>query len=302
MKSDISKEMSLPFITANKRDDINISFEFFPPNSEKMAETLWTSVENLAPIDPEFVSVTYGAGGSTRDRTHDVISKIKKKTNLEVAAHLTCVGSSKQEIRDIAQQYWDLGIKHIVAIRGDLSKDYDEQKEDFKHACDLIDFLKTIEDFEITVGAYPEKHPEAKSLDEDINNLKHKVDAGADRIISQFFMEPKTYLNFVEKIRDKGIITPINPGILPITNFEQSFEFAKQCHVDVPVWMQDLFFKLENQPMTKRLIAATVATEQCRVLYEHGVKNFHIYTLNRHELSLAICHMLGKRKKLNHLI
>lgn len=294
MKSDNSKEMSIPFVTNDKSGDINVSFEFFPPNSEKMEQTLWNSIKHLAPTNPEFVSVTYGAGGSTRDRTHNVISRIKNETDLGVAAHLTCIGSDKAEIKDIAQKYWEMGIKHIVALRGDLPKGYNQDNEDFKYACDLVAFLKDLHDFEITVGAYPEKHPEAKTLDEDINNLKIKVDAGADRIISQFFMEPKTYLNFEEKVRDKGITVPMTPGILPITNFKQSFKFAESCQVAIPSWMNQIFEKAERQKVTKSLIAASIVVEQCRVLYSHGVQNFHIYTLNRHELSLAICHLMGK--------
>jgi len=292
----IDKEMSFPFLDKGN-DQIKVSFEFFPPNTEKMAETLWNSVKTLAPIKPEFVSVTYGAAGSTRDRTHAVIKRIKEETNLEVAAHLTCIGSSKEEIQAIAENYWNEGVRHIVALRGDLPEGYVSASNSYKHASELVEALKKIADFEISVGGYPEKHPEAADMATDIDNLKRKVDAGADRIISQFFMEPKVFLNFVDKARAAGINVPIVPGILPITNFESTQKFAKACGASIPDWMLEKFSNLGDNNSAKQLIAAAIAVEQCKVLHRNGIDEFHFYTLNRAELSLAICNLLGKSLK-----
>lgn len=295
MKDNLRQEMSLPFIFTES-EGVNVSFEFFPPKSENMEDTLWQSINVLAPMKPNFVSVTYGAGGTTKEATQNIVKEIKRETNLNVAAHLTCVGASKSEIKDIADQYWEEGIKHIVALRGDLPKGHNQGSDGYKYANELVADLKSFHDFEISVGGYPEKHPEASSMEEDLKNLKRKIDAGADRVISQFFIEPKLFIDFHEKARDIGITVPIVPGILPITNFDGAVKFAKLCGTSIPQWLHSLFSGLdEHQQQTKQIIGATVAAEQCRVLYEHGVRDFHFYTLNKAELTLAICHMLGKR-------
>ncbi len=285
MKQDTSKEPDT--------QDLNVSFEFFPPKTEKMETTLWASVELLAPLNPNFVSVTYGAGGETRDRTHEIVKKLKVEKDLNVAAHLTCVGASRGEIDDIARKYWDDGIRHIVALRGDLPEGYDHAPDGYNHANDLVEGLKKIADFEISVAGYPEKHPEASSLEEDLDNLKRKVDAGADRIITQFFMEPETYIDFCDRARGANINVPIVPGIFPVTNFVRTVEFAKDCGTSIPEWMYDIFEKLADESQTRQLVAAIIAAEQCRLLYNDGVRDFHFYTLNRSELVLAICHKLG---------
>ncbi len=287
-------EMSLPFISP-EACDLNISFEFFPPKTAKMEDSLWDALGQLAPLAPSFVSVTYGAGGSTRARTHEIVTHIKERTGLGVAAHLTCVQSRKEEIEEIARAYWDAGVRHIVALRGDQQLHGGDDSGDYKYASELVAALTKIAPFEISVAGYPEKHPEAASLASDLDNLKRKVDAGATRIITQFFMEPKTFLNFRDRALAAGITAPIVPGVLPITNFAKTLEFAKMCGTDVPVWMHTLFGGLDDQPQTRQLVAATVAAEQCRVLYENGVRDFHFYTLNRADLTVAICHMLGRR-------
>jgi len=288
--------MSLPFILPDSCD-INVSFEFFPPKTEKMKKTLWESIEILKPLKPKFISVTYGAGGSTRNRTHEIVTSINKRTGLNAAAHLTCIGASRGEIDDIARRYWDGGIKHIVALRGDLPKDYIPVKDSYNHANELVAGLKRIADFEISVAGYPEKHPEAQDIETDIDNLKRKIDAGADRIISQFFIEPKVFLYFCDKAKAAGINVPIIPGILPITNFKKTVEFAYNCNASIPDWLIALFKDLDIQKKTRKLVAAMVAAEQCKTLYDNGIKDFHFYTINRAELTMAICHMLGLRNK-----
>lgn len=291
-------EMSLPFISP-EACDLNISFEFFPPKTAKMEDNLWDAMSLLAPLAPKFVSVTYGAGGSTRTRTHEIVTHIKERTGLEVAAHLTCVQSRKEEIADIARAYWDAGVRHIVALRGDHQRHGGEMETgDFKYASELVGALTKIAPFEISVAGYPEKHPEAASSEIDLDHLKRKVDAGATRIITQFFMEPKTFLNFRDRAAAAGIDVPVVPGILPITNFAKTLEFATMCGAHVPDWMSTLFGGLDDQPQTRQLVAATVAAEQCRVLYENGVRDFHFYTLNRADLTVAICHMLGRRAQM----
>ncbi len=288
-------EMSLPFISP-EACDLNISFEFFPPKTAKMEDNLWDAMSLLAPLAPNFVSVTYGAGGTTRERTHEIVTHIKERTGLEVAAHLTCVQSRKEEIEDIARAYWDAGVRHIVALRGDHQRHGGTvDSGDFKYASELVGALTKIAPFEISVAGYPETHPEAQSAQSDLDNLKRKVDAGATRIITQFFMEPKTFLHFRDRAAAAGITAPIVPGVLPITNFSKTLEFATLCGTDVPAWMHTLFGGLDDQPQTRQLVAATVAAEQCRVLYENGVRDFHFYTLNRADLTVAICHMLGRR-------
>lgn len=290
--------MSLPFLTP-QQCDLRVSFEFFPPKTLKMEGVLWDSLHLLAPLQPSFVSVTYGAGGSTRARTHDVVTQIQKRAGLQTAAHLTCIGASRGEIDDIARAYWDAGIRHIVALRGDLPQtapaDYTPVQDGYAYASDLVAGLQKIAPFEISVAGYPETHPEAKDAQSDLDNLKRKVDAGATRIITQFFIEPDTFLRYRDKVASRGITVPVVPGILPISNYAKTVEFAKLCGASVPEWTKTLFEGLDDQPQTRQLIAATVAAEQCRVLYANGVRDFHFYTLNRAELAAAICHMLGLR-------
>ncbi len=288
--------MSLPFISP-RLCDLEVSFEFFPPKTAKTEEVLWESIDVLAPLKPKFVSVTYGAAGTTRVRTHEIVTSIHKKTGLSAAAHLTCIGATREEIDDIARDYWKSGIRHIVALRGDPPKGekFAPVKGGYEYASDLVEGLKKIAPFEISVAGYPETHPEARNAREDMINLKKKVDAGADRIISQFFMEPELFLGFRDRAVAAGINVPIVPGVLSITNFAKLIEFATTCGARIPDWMAVLFEGLDDQPKTRQLVAATVAAEQCRVLYANGIRNFHFYTLNRAEHTLAICHMLGLR-------
>jgi methylenetetrahydrofolate reductase (NADPH) len=295
-EDNIRGRMSLPFISP-KSCDLGVSFEFFPPQTAKSEGVLWESIDVLSPLKPKFVSVTYGAGGSTRARTHEIVASIHKKTGIQAAAHLTCIGATKGEIDDIARAYWDGGIRHIVALRGDPPKGEKFVPVDggYRYASDLVAGLKKIAPFEISVGGYPEIHPEAASADEDMASLKKKVDAGADRIISQFFMEPEYFLAFRDRAVAAGINVPIVPGILSITNYAKAVQFAAACGARMPEWMKTLFEGLDDQPNTRQLVAATVTAEQCRVLYANGIRNFHFYTLNRAEHTLAICHMLGLR-------
>jgi len=281
--------------------DLAVSFEFFPPKTEKMEQTLWQAVHKLAPLQPEFVSVTYGAGGSTRERTHATVCRLQKETGLRAAAHLTCVGATREEIDTIAQTYWDSGIRHILALRGDpptgVGTAYEPYPGGYAYAADLVEGLKRVADFEISVATYPESHPQATSPEADLDNLKRKIDAGATRAISQFFFDSEAYLRFVERAAAAGITVPIVPGILPITNFTRAIEFSASCGASIPPWMAELFSGLDADPDTRHLVAATVAVEQCRQLHAEGVKNFHFYTLNRAELTVGICHMLGVRPK-----
>lgn len=279
--------------------DVSVSFEFFPPKTEKMQEQLWDSVARLAPLKPEFVSVTYGAGGSTRERTHDTVLRLAREKGLLPAAHLTCVAASKDEVDEVARLYWQEGIRHIVALRGDPPEGgkYQPHPQGYAFAVDLVQGLKRIADFEISVAAYPETHPEARSAQDDLDNLKRKIDAGATRAITQYFFETATFLRFLERARKAGISVPIVPGILPVTNFAQVQKFSAACGAGVPAWMADLFQGLDNDPDTRRLVAATMAAEQCRALANEGIKQFHFYTLNRADLVYAICHILGVRPK-----
>jgi methylenetetrahydrofolate reductase (NADPH) len=288
--------MALPMISP-KACDVGVSFEFFPPQTEKSEAVLWESIDVLGPLKPKFVSVTYGAGGTTRARTHEIVTSINKKTGIQAAAHLTCIGATRGEIDDIARAYWDSGIRHIVALRGDAPKGEKFKPVDggYHYASDLVAGLKKIAPFEISVAGYPEKHPEAVNAELDLDNLKRKVDAGADRIITQFFMEPEYFLAFRDRAVAAGIKVPVIPGILSITNYAKAVQFAAACGAHVPEWMTTLFEGLDDQPNTRNLVAATVAAEQCRVLYQNGIKHFHFYTLNRAEHTLAICHMLGLR-------
>jgi methylenetetrahydrofolate reductase (NADPH) len=283
---------------AARRPPVAVSFEFFPPNDEAMERTLWASIERLAPLSPRFVSVTYGADGSTRERTHNVVSRIQHETRLTAAPHLTCVGASRGEVLDIARRYWEEGVRHIVALRGDPpagTSAYRPHPEGFGYADDLVRGLRTVGDFEISVAAYPEKHPEAPSAAFDIEVLKRKQDAGATRAITQFFFEPAVYLRFRDACAAAGITMSIVPGILPITRFPQLTRFAARCGASVPDWLQERFEGLDDDADTRKLIAAAVAIEQVARLRHEGVEEFHFYTLNRAELTYAICHALGVR-------
>lgn len=280
-------------------DEIDVSFEFFPPKTEKMEAALWTAIERLAPLRPEFVSVTYGAGGSTRERTHATVARILRETELKPAAHLTCVAASKEEVDAVARAYWDVGVRHIVALRGDSAggpgAKYEPHPGGYVNAADLVSGLKKIANFEVSVAGYPEKHPESGSLTADIDNLKAKVDAGADRIITQFGFDNDHYLRFLERARAAGIWVPITPGIVPIHSYHQVAAFAARAGASVPSWLAHRFEGLEGDPTTSHLVAAAVATEQVMDLVDEGVKKFHFYTLNRADLVYAICHLLGLR-------
>jgi methylenetetrahydrofolate reductase (NADPH) len=278
--------------------DVAVSFEFFPPKSEKMEAQLWDAVTQLKPLGPSFVSVTYGAGGSTRERTHATVARIIAEAKLPAAAHLTCVAASKAEIREVAEHYWEAGVRHIVALRGDAGEPgapFTPHPEGYASAAELVAGLKDIAPFEISVAAYPETHPDAVSADADIDNLKRKLDAGATRAISQFFFSAETFFAFRDKCAAAGIDAPILPGILPVTNVAQARKFASACGAAIPAWMDGLFEGLDEQPGARQLVAATIAAELCRRLYAGGVRDFHFYTLNRPELAYAICHLLGKR-------
>ena len=278
--------------------DVAVSFEFFPPKSEKMEAQLWDAVTQLKPLGPSFVSVTYGAGGSTRERTHATVARIIAEAKLPAAAHLTCVAASKAEIREVAEQYWEAGVRHIVALRGDAGEPgapFTPHPEGYASAAELVSGLKAIAPFEISVAAYPETHPDARSPQDDIDNLKRKLDAGATRAISQFFFSPETFFRFRDQCAAAGIDAPILPGILPVTNVAQARKFAQACGAAIPAWMDGLFEGLDEMPAARQLVAATVAAELCRRLYAGGVRDFHFYTLNRPELAYAICHLLGKR-------
>ncbi len=279
---------------------INISFEFFPPKNIEMETKMWEAISDLKDLKPNFVSVTYGAGGSTRERTHQTISRIINETDLKVASHLTCIAASKSEIDEILRNYWKMGVRHIVALRGDMpasSPNYQLHPDGYKHASEMVAGIKELKkeniDFEISVAGYPEKHPEAKSLSEDIDNLKLKIDAGANRIITQFFFDADLFLKFVEQCRKKNINVPIVPGILPVTNVKQVKHFAKMCGASIPKWMEKIFNGLDERQETRHLVAGMVALELCRILHNKGVDDFHFYTLNRAELTSAICHVLG---------
>jgi methylenetetrahydrofolate reductase (NADPH) len=285
---------------ASLKRPVEVSFEFFPPNDEQMARTLWASVERLAPLRPRFVSVTYGADGSTRERTHHLVRRIQDETTLTGAPHLTCIGATREEITDIARSYWDNGIRHIVALRGDPPQGgapYQPHPGGFAYAVDLVAALKRVADFEISVAAYPEVHPQAPNADFDLDNLKRKIDAGADRAITQFFFNIDAFLRFRDRCRRSGIDVSIVPGILPITRFPQLLRFAERCGASVPEWLVHRFDGLDDDPETRRLIAASVAIEQVHALQRHGIDEFHFYTLNRAELSYAICHALGVRPR-----
>jgi methylenetetrahydrofolate reductase (NADPH) len=275
------------------------SFEFFPPKTEGMEQTLWKSIERLAPLKPEFVSVTYGAGGSTRERTHATVKRILEETDLVPAAHLTCVNASKDEVNEVIRSYWEIGVRHIVALRGDPSEGignaYQAQGDGYQSSADLVAGIKAIGDFEVSVSAYPEVHPESGSLDTDLDMLKRKIDAGATRAITQFFFEPQVYLDYLERVRAAGISIPIIPGIMPVTNFNGFKRIAEGTGTRVPDWMAYRYEGLDEDVATRKLVGASVAADLCAALYERGVEDFHFYTLNRSDLTFAICHMLGMR-------
>jgi methylenetetrahydrofolate reductase (NADPH) len=278
--------------------DIAVSFEFFPPKTETMEATLWDSVETLTPLAPRFVSVTYGAGGSTRERTHATVARIVRETSIPAAAHLTCVNASRAEIDVIANEYWAAGVRHIVALRGDppvAGGRFEARADGYASAAALVAGLKRRHDFEISVSAYPEVHPEATTPGADLDALKAKLDAGASRAITQFFFEPDTFFRFRDQVAAAGIDAEVVPGILPVSNFAQLQRMAVPCGTAVPGWMAHLFEGLDTHPAARQLVAATVAAELCRRLYAGDVRHFHFYTLNRAELSYAICHMLGVR-------
>ena len=278
--------------------DIRVSFEFFPPKTDALMTQLWDVVTTLAPLEPQFVSVTYGAGGSTRDRTHGTVARIISEARLPAAAHLTCVDASKAEIREVAEGYWEAGVRHIVALRGDMGAPgvpFTPHPEGYANAAELVAGLKAIAPFEISVAAYPETHPDADCADSDIDNLKRKLDAGADQAITQFFFSPEAFFRFRDAYTRAGITAPILPGILPVSNVATTRKIAGACGTEIPQWMNDLFEGLDDHPTTRQLVAATVAAEMCRRLYSGGVRHFHFYTLNRAELSFAICHLLGLR-------
>lgn len=278
---------------------IRVSIEFFPPKTEEMERILWSSIERLAPLGPKFVSVTYGAGGSTRERTHNTVARMVAETGLKPAAHLTCVDATRDEIDAVVQSYWDAGVRHIVALRGDppegAGNAYRAHPGGYAQTSDLVAGIKRVGDFKVSVSAYPEKHPEAGSLAADIDALKAKVDAGADQAITQFFFENDVYLRYVEKVRAAGIDIPIIPGILPVQNFKQAANFARRTGASVPYWLAARFEGLDGDVETRRLVAAAVAAEQVLDLVDQGVNDFHFYSMNRSDLVYAICHLLGLR-------
>ena len=285
---------------AEARGDIQVSFEFFPPKTDKMADTLWESIGTLAPLHPRFVSVTYGAGGSTRERTHATVERILKETSLTPAAHLTCVGATRAEIEEIARDYWDIGVRHIVALRGDPPEPgtkYQPHPGGYRDAAELVAGLRQVAPFDISVAAYPEVHPDSSTRAFDLENLKRKVDSGASRAITQFFFSADCFFRFRDEAAAAGIDVEIVPGILPVSNVATARRFADLCGASIPPWLNTLFEGLDELPAARQLIAATVAAELCGQLYAGGVRHFHFYTLNRAELSYAICHLLGVRAK-----
>lgn len=283
---------------ADLAGDIGVSFEFFPPKTEKMEAQLWETFRTLEPLGPSFVSVTYGAGGSTRERTHATVARIAAESAVPPAAHLTCVEASRAEIDEVAHAYWDAGVRHIVALRGDVpgGAPYRAHPDGYANAIELVAGLKNIAPFDISVAAYPETHPDADCAQSDLDNLKRKLDAGATRAITQFFFSPDCFLRFRDAAAAAGIDAPIIPGILPVSNVSQTRRMADMCGTQIPAWMVSLFDGLDDLPAARQLVAATIAAEMCRRLYAGGVRDFHFYTLNRAELSYAICHLLGLRR------
>ncbi|PSC05078.1 methylenetetrahydrofolate reductase [NAD(P)H] [Alsobacter soli] len=278
---------------------IRVSFEFFPPKTDEAEEALWDSIHRLAPLGPDFVSVTYGAGGSTRERTQSTVTRLVRETALQPAAHLTCVGASRDEVDAVVRDYAAAGVNHIVALRGDppggVGAAYAPHPQGYQSTADLVRGIRDVAPFDVFVSAYPEKHPESPSLDHDLDVLQAKVDAGATRAITQFFFDNDVYFRFLDKVRARGIDIPIVPGVVPVQNFKQTAGFAARCGASVPNWLAERFEGLENDPATRRLIAAAVAAEQVIDLLDRGVRDFHFYTMNRADLVYAICHLLGMR-------
>ncbi len=278
--------------------DVDVSFEFSPPKTDKAEENLWQSIETLCPLGPRFLSVTYGAGGSTRDRTHATVARIARDTGVPAAAHLTCVEATREEIDAVAQEYWAAGVRHIVALRGDPpagAADYAPHPGGYENAAALVTGLRRLHPFEISVAAYPEMHPNSTDLTADLDNLKRKLDAGANRAITQFFFEAETFFRYRDAASAAGIAAEIVPGIMPIGSFAGVQRMSAMCNTDVPGWLVRLFEGLDDHPAARQLVAATVAAELCRKLYAGGVKHLHFYTMNKAELSFAICHLLGVR-------
>jgi methylenetetrahydrofolate reductase (NADPH) len=284
---------------AASRRPLRVSFEFFPPKTEEMERTLWDSIARLAPIEPSFVSVTYGAGGSTRERTHATVKRILTETTLVPAAHLTCVAATREEVDEVVHAYRAAGVRHIVALRGDppagIGAKYEPYPDGYAYASDLVAGIRRAGDFEISVAAFPERHPESTSIEQDLDVMKRKIDAGASRAITQFFFENDLYFRFLDQVRARGIDIPIVPGILPVQNFKQAKNFAERAGASVPSWLADRFEGLDEDVATRKLVAAAVATEQVLGLAAQGVSDFHFYTMNRAELVFAICHQLGLR-------
>jgi len=282
--------------------DIAVSFEFFPPKTDRMQEQLWQAIETLEPLGPRFVSVTYGAGGSTRERTHETVARIARETSMQAAAHLTCVDATRAEIDEVAHAYWNAGVRHIVALRGDppqAGKPYVTHPRGYENAADLVAGLRRLHPFEISVAAYPECHPDSADQAADIDNLRRKLDAGAKRAITQFFFEPDTFFRFRDDAAAAGIDAEIVPGIMPVMSFAAVTRMAGMCGTQVPAWMGKLFEGLDDKPEARQLVSATISAELCRRLYAGGVRQFHFYTLNRAELAYAICHLLGVRPQEN---
>jgi methylenetetrahydrofolate reductase (NADPH) len=297
---DVNPRRSIALSTLGEiaRGDIAVSFEFFPPKTPAIEAQLRHAIARLASLRPAFMSVTYGAGGSTREGTHAIVKGIQVNTGVAAAAHLTCVNASRAEIDAVAESYWAAGIRHIVALRGDPPEGlgtYSPRPDGYPHADALVSGLRGLRPFEISVAAYPEVHPQAASAQADLDALKRKMDAGATRAITQFFFDIDAFARFLERARRAGISIPIVPGILPITNVAKAMAFAKACNVRIPAWVRRQFEDVDGDPETRQLVAAVVAAEQCRALHGLGIRQFHFYTLNRAELTLAICHMLGVR-------
>ena len=278
---------------------VGVSFEFFPPKTADMEVALWEAINRLAPLQPDFVSVTYGAGGSTRERTHATVARIVRETNIKPAAHLTCVAATREEIDEVVRGYWNAGVRHIVALRGDpqggVGTAYEAHAGGYATSTELVAGIKRIGEFEVSVSAYPEMHPESASFDADLDALKAKIDAGATRAITQFFFENEIYLRYLDRVRKAGIDIPILPGLVAVQNFKQTAGFARKTGASVPQWLADRFEGLDDDPATRRLIAAAVAAEQALDLMDRGVEHFHFYTMNRADLVYATCHLLGVR-------
>ena len=290
-----------PIPLSRTRAPVRVSFEFFPPKTAEMETNLWDAATRLEPLGPAFVSVTYGAGGTTRERTHATVARMARETTMKPAAHLTCVGAAKDEIRETLRAYRDAGVRHIVALRGDpptgFDAPYEAHREGYQSTPELVADAKTIGDFEVSVATYPERHPQSPTLLHDIELLKRKVDAGADRAVTQFFFDNSVYFRFLDVAAAAGVSIPILPGIFPVQNFKQTANFARRAGASMPQWLADRFEGLEDDPATRRLVAAAVCAEQVIDLIDHGVEDLHFYTMNRADLVFAICHLIGLRAK-----